>query len=173
MMTSLTLLTVLTPVLAADLDGTPAEFVKWALVFVSFLISNWVMLRKAQGTKADPVHVQSPLEISQAPRWAEKAEMEKELRDIEGKVEAMARENLRAHNNVQSQVQELMKQGQKRAETILQAMHDMETRISSATLKEVKDLHQRVNPLSEEVAGNSASIRAIEARLGSGRLVGK
>lgn len=173
MMTSLTALTALTPILAADLGDTPADFVKWFVVMGSFLLSNWIMLRRAQGTKESPVHVQTPLEVSEKPQYADKAEMERELRDIESKVEAMARENLRAHNAVQQQVQQVMSQGEQRAEKILKALHEMEGRITTATLKEIKDLHQRINPLSAESAAHSASIRAIEARLPSGNLVGK
>jgi DNA repair exonuclease SbcCD ATPase subunit len=160
-------------ILAADLGDTPADFVKWGLVLISFLISNYVMLRRAQGTRESPVHVQSPLEVQEKVQYADKAEMERELRDIESKVESMARENLRAHNAVQQQVQNVMSKGEERAERILKALHDMETRLTTATLAEIKDLHQRINPLSGKVEAHSASLRAIEARLPSGNLVGK
>jgi hypothetical protein len=47
-----------------DIQSVPAEFVKYALIVGSFILANWLMIRKGQrasGNAMEPVHLAAPV----------------------------------------------------------------------------------------------------------------
>lgn len=156
----------------SGLSDVPSEFLKWfvvtAVAFVTLGISVYVAYRKGQGvsgTKAEPVNIAQPLDVRPVPEHAIKGDTRDELRSLDEKITASARENLRQHHATAERMSQIVKAGEERASTILKALHEMETRMTTATLKEIKDVHGRVNPLAERVQGHHESIKHLNTRV--------
>lgn len=154
--------------LAADISSVPADFVKYFAIMLAFVAGLYLAHRKgtqATGTKEEPVNVAQPLEVKRSAEYAHKNETQSELKKLDDKMEAMARENLRQHNTQGGKLADVITAGAERENTILRAIHDMEHRVTTAMLKEMKDIHERLNPIGEAVNGHAATIKAHESRL--------
>lgn len=151
---------------ATDISGVPAEFVKNFLHMVGFLagLGGGVLLAR-RGTKKDPLTIETPLSVeasvTHAPEFARKTEVEKMRADMD----ARTRENLRQHAEHSSRLGQIIAAGHERQEKILKALADMETRMTTATLKELKDIHERLNPMGERVAAHEQAIKGLDERL--------
>lgn len=135
-----------------DISSVPAEFVKnWWVMLLAFG-GMWLAYRKGkQGTKADPISIEQPLEV-------------RTVKSLDEKIAAIARENLRQHNATAERINKVIQGGEERATTILGALHAMETRMTQATLKEIKDIHERLNPVAQRVEGHHSDIKHINSR---------
>lgn len=149
---------------SSGITAVPADFIKYLVICLGFGASLWFGYRKggaAKGTREEPVNIAQPLEVRQAPEWASSTELE----SLEARMEAMARENLRQHNAHAERLNASIQAGSERENTIIKALHEMEARMTAATIKEIKDIHQRLNPVAEQTQSNSSAIKAQETRL--------
>lgn len=151
---------------ATDISGVPAEFVKNFIVMLVFVFGGfggWTLARR--GTKQNPLSIETPLSVdatvSHAPEYARQAALEKLRADME----ARTRESLKQHEQHSARLTEVIEAGQARSEKILAALADMETRMTSATLRELKDIHERLNPIAENVAGHAQAIKGLDDRI--------
>lgn len=150
---------------SADISSVPADFVKYFFTMLAFCAALWggVTIGR-RGSKGSPLHVEQPVSVdanvSHAPVYAHQAAVDKLRADME----ARTRENLRQHEEASKALTANIHEGQKRMETILNALHDMETRMTSNMLEEIKGLHQRINPLSEQTAANKSAIEGLKER---------
>ena len=150
----------------SDLSGVPAEFIKnfiiLTMVFGGFG-GGWVLARR--GTKRDPLSIDQPLSVeasvTHAPEYARQTALEKLRADME----ARTRESLKQHEQHSARLTEVIEAGQARSEKILAALAEMETRMTSATLRELKDIHERLNPIAENVAGHAQAIKGLDDRI--------
>lgn len=166
MMTTLTTLTALTAQAGGDISAVPADFVKNFFVMLAFAVGvggAWYVGRRGQA--GDPLHVQQPLSVdasvTQAPIYAQRSEVDALKADIERRT----RENLRQHEETARQLAAIVNAGHERQQTILQALSGMESRMTTATLKELKDIHERLNPLAEQGASHKATLKAQAERI--------
>lgn len=150
----------------SDISGIPAEFVK-NFIHMMLVLSGlgggiWLSRR---GTKKDPLSIEQPLavdaSIKHAPEFARKTDVDKLRADME----ARTRENLRQHEEHSFRLGEIISAGHERQEKILKALADMETRMTTATLKELKDIHERLNPMGERVAAHEQAIKGLDDRI--------
>lgn len=152
MITNLTM-----PMLAQSSPGVgdvPADFVKHFIIMLMSIVGMWIAYKKGQkGTKAEPLSIEQPLEV-------------RTVKSLDEKIAAIARENLRQHNATAERINKVIQGGEDRASTILSALHAMETRMTTATLKEIKDIHERLNPVAERVNGHHEAIKRIDIRCG-------
>lgn len=151
---------------ATDISSVPADFVKNFLIMLAFMGGGVVIGRLVRlGGKRDPLNIEQPLSVdasvTHAPEFARQAALDKLRADME----ARTRENLRQHEEHSSRLAEIIAAGHERQEKILSALSDMETRMTSATLKELKDIHARLNPMGENVAAHGQAIKGIDDRL--------
>lgn len=150
-----------------DIGGVPADFVKYFIMMLMALGGMWLAHRKgmqASGTKADPLSIAQPLDVRTVKDPAIKEETWDELRRLDENIVSITRENLRQHEATAKRINEVIHAGEGRAATILGALHAMETRMTEATLKEIKDIHVRLNPLAERVQGHREAIKRIDSR---------
>jgi gas vesicle protein len=149
------------------LGEVPADFVKWFVVCSAFFAGLYFAYRKGQqGGKADPLHIDQPLAITRHPEYAPKRETRTELDAIKADINARYRECMRVQDAAAKEVTQrldvLSQAGAKRGDDILKEIHAMEGRITQAVLKEVKDLHNRINPLAENVKGHATAIESLQ-----------
>lgn len=152
---------------APDISSVPADFVKNFLIMAAFVAAVYGGRRwglKSSGKADDPLHLKQPLEITKAPRYAHKRDTEAAIAALNAKVESMARENLRSHNQTAAKINQVIEGGAQRETNIIKAMGDMEARITSGVLKECKDMHLRINPLAETQREHHAAIAALQKR---------
>lgn len=151
-----------------DLSGVPAEFIKAFLMTAGFIVIIVLQIRNstrsAGGAAHDPVHIGQPVQVQHVDQFAPKQETAKAIADINDKVEAMTRENLRQHNDTAKRLAAVLEKGEARRADILQAIHDVEMRITNATLREIRELHQRLNPLAEAVSKHTAHLDALRPK---------
>jgi len=151
---------------SADISGVPADFVKNFLIMFAFCtVGAGAFIFGRRGSKGSPLHVEQPVSVdanvSHAPVYAQKSELEALRKDIETRT----RENLRQHEESAKQLAAVIEAGNHRLQSMLTALHEMETRMTTATLSEIRGLHERINPLASEVASNSTAIQGIKDRL--------
>lgn len=151
----------------SGIGGVPADFVKYFIMMVMAGAGMWFAHRKGQqasGTKAEPVNIAQPLDVRTVAEHAVKGETRDELKSLDQKIASIARENLRQHNDTAERINAIIKAGEERASTILGALHAMENRMTTATLGEIKDVYQSLNPLAVKVEGHQEAIKRIDAR---------
>lgn len=149
-----------------DISSVPADFVKSFLIMLAFVaaLGGGVMLGR-RGSKGSPISLESPVSVdanvSHAPVYAHASSLEKMRADME----ARTRENMRQHEESAKQVAAVIEAGNQRLQSMLSALHDMETRITTATITEVRSLHERINPIAEASASHRADIKGLNDRL--------
>jgi hypothetical protein len=151
-----------------DVSGVPAEFVKYFVMMCMAGAGMWYAHKRgmqANGTKSDPVSIAQPLDVRTVPDHAIKGDTREELKSLDEKITASARENLRQHNATAERINQVIKAGEDRMSTFLNALHAMESRMTTATLKEIKDIHERLNPVAEKVQGHHESIKHLNTRV--------
>lgn len=152
----------------SGVSGVPAEFVKYFIMMVMAGAGMWYAHKRgmqASGTKADPLSIAQPLDVRAVPDHAIKGDTQNELKSLDDKITASARENLRQHNATAERIHQISKAGEDRSAVILKALHEMETRMTTATLREIKDIHERLNPVAESVRGHEESIKHLNTRV--------
>lgn len=155
------------PLLAEnDISGVPAEFVKSFMIMVGFLIAlGGGIAWGRRGSKESPLHVEQPVDVNaqvtHAPVYAHRTELDAVKADIERRT----RENLRQHEDNREQLTAVIAAGNERLQSMLTALHDMETRMTTATLAEIRGIHERINPLGEQVAAHKAEIKGMRDRI--------
>ena len=128
----------------SNISGVPADFVKYFMMMLIGLGGLWLGYRKGQtskGTRDDPMHIDQPLKITKKPVYAHKEEVDA-LRD------ALA---------------VALDKGNERRVEIISTIHAAERR----TIGEMKDLHQRLNPIAEGFQSHAAMLKQIDARITS------
>jgi hypothetical protein len=160
--------------LADGIDSVSPDFVKSFLIMLAFIATlgggsaaAFVVGKKSAGTAADPVHLKTPLDVREVLPYADKQLTESALTKIEQTIASMARENLRQHHATAHQVAEIIKVGEKRAERILSGLADTEQRMMTKLIEEIKDVHNRINPLGEKVAAHKLAVDWIKTQLAS------
>jgi hypothetical protein len=155
-------------VLFADIASVPADFVKYFVMMCLALGGMWLAHRRgsqASGSKAEPINIAQPLSVdasvSHAPVYAHKQDIDA----IKADIERRTRENLRQHEESSKQLAAVIEAGNTRLQSMLTALHDMETRMTKATLGEIRTLHERLNPVAEKVTAHEASIKSHDTRL--------
>lgn len=149
-----------------DIGGVPSDFVKYFMMMTAFVVAGvgGVFWGK-RGSKGSPFHIEQPIgvkgELSQAPVYAQQSALDK----LRADVEARTRENLRQHEESSRQVAHLIESGNERLQSMLKALHEMETRMTSATINEVRGLHERINPLEAASSSHKAEIAGLRERL--------
>ncbi|MBB5033158.1 hypothetical protein [Prosthecobacter vanneervenii] len=155
---------------STDISSVPADFVKYFMIMVGFVITGLLAYRKgtaAKGTKDEPLNVAQPLEVKKRTEYARKEETQSELDKLENTLNAMNRESVRQAQHTSEELASVAKAGAEREGRLMQAVHDMEKRFTQLMINEVKGLHDRLNPVSESVAGHKASLAGHETRLAS------
>jgi hypothetical protein len=154
-----------------DISAVPPDFVKWWMIMLAFAVSagmfglgTYYSSKKSSGTAEDPVHFKNPVITSPAPIFAEKKGTDAAITAINAKVEAMARENVRAHQATANKLNEQIQGGHNRGVEILRALNEMETRITKGVIDECKEIHKRLNPLEKQVGEHEMSISALNTR---------
>lgn len=156
---------------ATGLESVPADFLKYFISVVVAAVLVWAAYRKGRasgGNKGDPFHLAQPVEVKAHVEFAVKHDTERrfsafahELEEVRSQMEARRREGLRQYEAIAKQHVETLKAGSERETTLLNAIHNMETRLSGSFLKELKDVHQRLNPVAEEMAAMKATMKAV------------
>lgn len=151
---------------APDISGVPADFVKYFMIMLGFVLALYGgMTIGRKGTKGNPLHLEQPVSVdanvSHAPVYAHQSALEKLRADMESRT----RENLRQHEDDAKQLTAVIEAGNQRLQQMLTALHEMETRMTNATLKEIRTLHERINPIAEASASHKSDITAINARI--------
>jgi hypothetical protein len=143
-----------------SINAVPADFVKSFLIMTAFLAAlGGGVFWGRRGSRGTPMQVDA--NVSDAPSYAHASDLEK----VQQKIDGMTRENLREHEAVRKQVADSITKGSERMERILTELSAMEGRMTKAMLHEVKDLHNRVNPLAEKVAAHETLLGWIQTRL--------
>jgi hypothetical protein len=148
------------------IDGVPAEFVKNFLIMFGFVtIGAGAYIFGRRGSKGNPMHIEQPVSVdatvSHAPVYALATTLDKLRSDME----ARTRENLRQHEEASKQLAAVIEAGNDRLQSMLHALHEMESRMTTATLSEIRSIHERINPLAEQTASNRTGIEALQGRL--------
>ena len=151
---------------AQDISSVPADFVKNFIIMFGFVtIGAGAYMFGRRGSKGNPMHLEQPVSVdanvSHAPVYAHQVAVDKLRSDME----ARTRENLRQHEDSAKQLATVIEAGNQRQLTILNALTEMEQRMTRSFLDELKDIHERLNPLSEQTASNKTAIEGIQGRL--------
>ncbi len=132
---------------STDISAVPADFVKYFFIMFAFVAGLYFAHRKgkqASGTRDEPVNIEQPLEIKKTPVYARKEEVER----------------------MQKEISRVMQAGDERRVEIINAIHGSERRM----IDEVKDLHERLNPVAEGFKGHAALLDQIDKRLSASEL---
>lgn len=149
-----------------DITAVPADFVKYFFMMVAFVaaLGGGIAMGR-RGSKGSPMHIEQPVSVdanvSHAPVYAHQHALEKLRADME----ARTRENLRQHEDNAKQLTAVIEAGNQRLQQMLTALHEMESRMTTATLSEIRGLHERINPLAEKVSGNDKAIEGMKDRM--------
>lgn len=151
---------------STDISSVPADFVKYFFMMTAFLAAlGGGIAWGRRGSKGSPIHVEQPVSVdanvTHAPVFAQQSALDKLRADMETRT----RENLRQHEESAKQLSAVIEAGNHRLQSMLTALHEMESRMTTATLAEIRSLHERINPLASEVASNKTAIKGIEDRL--------
>lgn len=149
-----------------DISSVPADFVKSFLIMFAFVLAlGGGVIWGRRGSKGSPMHIKQPVavdaNVSHAPVYAHQSAVEKLRADME----ARTRENLRQHEESAKQLAAVIEAGNERLQSMLNALHEMETRMTKATIDEVRSLHERINPIAEACATHRADIKGLSDRL--------
>jgi hypothetical protein len=151
-----------------DISSVPADFVKNFLIMFGFVtIGAGAYIFGRRGSKGSPMHIEQPVSVdatvSAAPVHAHQSAVD-ELRQ---RMEAMARENMREHNAHRDTLRALLERGNERETSILNAIHDLQTTLTRDTLDELKDIHNRLNPLEAAVSMLKEAVENIKTNIGA------
>lgn len=151
---------------STDISSVPAEFVKNFLIMFAFCtVGAGAYIFGRRGSKGSPMHIEQPVSVdatvSHAPVYAHHSELDAIKQDIERR----SRENLRQHQDHRDQLAEVIAAGNDRLQSMLTALHEMETRMTTATLSEIRGLHERINPLESLSASNKTAIEGLQGRM--------
>jgi len=151
---------------SGGIDGVPAEFVKNFLIMFGFvMVGGGAYLFGRRGSKGSPMHVEQPIGINAtvtpAPVYAQQSALDAVKSDIERRT----RENLRQHEENSKHLTAALEAGNERLQSMLTALHDMESRMTKATLSEIRSLHERINPLGEMAASHKSEIKGLNDRI--------
>lgn len=151
---------------AQDISSVPADFVKNFLIMFAFCtVGAGAYIFGRRGSAGSPMHIEQPVSVdanvSHAPVYAHKSELDAIKKDIENR----SRENLRQHEDNRDQLAAVIAAGNDRLQSMLTALHDMESRMTTATLSEIRSLHERINPLAEKVSANEQALQGTKDRI--------
>lgn len=151
---------------AQDISSVPAEFVKNFLIMFAFCtVGAGAYIFGRRGSKGNPLHIEQPLgvdaTVTHAPVYAHQTALDKLRADMESRT----RENLRQHEENSKHLTAALEAGNERLQSMLTALHDMETRMTTATVTEIAKLHVRINPLGEMLAGHKSEIKGLNDRM--------
>lgn len=151
-----------------NINEVPADFVKNFILMLAFVAGAggvgffcYHRGRKQSGSATEPVHVAQPLEVKRHKEYAHKDDMDSEFARMREQITSMSRENIRQHRVSEDKLQALLSAGSKRGEDIMAALHNMETRIVKTTLGELKDIHQRINPIERQLGEHEGKIKSL------------
>lgn len=147
---------------AQDISKVDPFFVKDFMTMTAFCLGVLALagggyLLGKKGTKGNPVSVDAT--VSETPTHAPQSAVD----DLRATIASMARENLREHNAHRDAIAELIKAGSHRETNILKAIHELRTTVTRETLDELKDIHQRLNPLESAVAGLKEAVEGLKS----------
>lgn len=150
-----------------DIASVPAEFVKNFLIMFGFVtVGAGAYIFGRRGSKGSPIHLDQPIDVNakvkEEPVFAHQTALDKLRADME----ARTRENLRQHDESAKQLAAVIEAGNARLQSMLTALHDMENRMTKATLTEIRGIHERINPIAELVSGQKSDIKGINDRIG-------
>lgn len=146
---------------AQDISGVPPVFVKDYMTMTGFVLGmaalagGGYMLGK-KGTKNNPLNVDAT--VSETPAHAPQSAVD----ELRANMAALARENLREHNAHREAIARLIESGNQRETNILRAIHELQTTVTRETLDELKDIHERLNPLEAMVAALKEAVDSIK-----------
>jgi hypothetical protein len=127
--------------LAEALDSVPAEFIKYFLIVATFLVGNYVMLKKSgasSGKAGDPVHLKSPIETKKSPIFADKQETTEAINKLNSRLELL---EVRISNNYN----DIVLAGHQRTERLTEAMHVVKDEIVEKIDQSLKEAYSRIN----------------------------
>lgn len=155
----------------SGINAVPAEFIKYSIILVIAAITTWAAYRRGKmssGSRDEPVHLAQPVEVKAHIEFAPKIETERrfndfalELKGVRDEMDAHRRESIREYNVLTKQLNDVLQAGGERENKVLSAMHEMERRLTTTTLHELKDIHTRLNPLAEEVSAMKAVMKSV------------
>lgn len=136
---------------AQDISGVAPDFVKQFMVMLAYVLGLSALagggyLLGKKGTKGNPLNVDAT--VSETPTHAPQSAVD----ELRASMAAMARENLREHNAHRDAIAKLIESGSQREMNILGAIHDLKNTVTRETLDELKDIHERLNPLEAACA---------------------
>lgn len=153
---------------APDISGVDAGFVKNFLIMSAFLAAMggvgafaYSRGKKASGQQDDPVHVHQPLTVTAQPQYAPKEETAAAIRAMNEKIDSMHRENVRQNQRTAEDINRSIQAGAERETKILNAIHESGQGIRAFVLEELKDVHERINPLQERVGKLEEAVKAL------------
>lgn len=131
---------------AQDISGVRSDFVKDFMIMTAYVLGLGALagggyLLGKKGTKGNPVSVDAT--VSETPTHAPQSAVD----ELRANMAAFARENLREHNAHRDAIAKLIDSGNQRETNILRAIHDLQNTVTRETLDELKDIHERLNPL--------------------------
>ena len=148
------------------IDGVPAEFVKNFLIMFGFVtIGAGAYIFGRRGSKGDPMHLKQPIDINATTMAAPVYAHQSALDNVKADIERRSRENLRQHEENAKHLTAALEAGSERLQSMLTALHEMETRMTSATLSEIRSLHERINPIGEMAASHKSEIKGLNDRI--------
>lgn len=131
---------------ATDISAVPADFVKWFFVMLAFVVSIGLAAfmayrkgRQASGTHADPLNIAQPLGIKMKVEYALKEEV----------------------HEIRQNITRMIQAGNDQHKDVIAAVSGSERRL----MMEVKDVHERLNPVAEASKAHEATLKAIQDRL--------
>ena len=151
---------------AQDISSVSPDFVKSFMIMLAFVttLGGGVYFGR-RGSQGSPMHVAQPIGITAtvtpAPVYAQQSALDAVKSDIERRT----RENLRQHEENSKHLATALEAGNERLQSMLTALHDMETRMTKATLSEIRSLHERINPLGEMAASHKSEIKGLNDRI--------
>lgn len=151
---------------STDISSVPADYVKNFFIMLAFVAAlGGGVICGRRGSQGSPLHIKQPLgvnaSVSQVPVYAHVSALDKLRADMETRT----RENLRQHEENSKHLAAALEAGNERLQSMLSALHEMETRMTTATISEVRSLHERINPISEKVAAHEKAMEWIQSRI--------
>ncbi len=156
---------------AAALNAVPAEFIKYFIICTIVLGGvGYGSFRFGQrGSKAEPLHLHQPVHVKATVRQDDDHAGQSDLDALIARFDAHVRENdaeHARHRDAQARMmQELLEKGNAREHNIIKAIHEAKDSVTAATLKELKDVHNRINPMEGKLGELTKWIEGIEEQL--------
>lgn len=159
---------------AQDISSVDPNFVKQFMTMLAYVLGvaalagvGYVAGRK--GTKGNPISIESPMDVNANVTHAPIHAHQSAVDELRQRMEALERANLNEHKAhreaLATSFAELLAKGNARELSILTGQHEMETRMTTSILGVLNDIHDKMGPLSERVAGHSKAIQAIKEDL--------